>query len=30
LFAVYVDDMVTRLHVSQRSYIVLYADSFSI
>jgi len=26
LFAVYVDDMVTRLHADQRSFIVLYAD----
>jgi len=30
LFAIYIDDMVTRLHAGQRSFIVLYADDILI
>jgi len=30
LVAIYIDDMVTRLHTSQRSFIVLYADDILI
>jgi len=30
LFAIYVDDMITRLYVSERSLIVLYADDILI
>jgi len=30
LFAIHIDDMVTRLHAGQRSFIVLYADDILI
>jgi len=30
LFAIYIDDTVTRLHVGQRSFIVLYAEDILI